>query len=293
MRYSIENEQIILTADTLGAELVSVRNRATGEEMMWSGDPAVWGRHAPILWPYPGKLWKGEYELDGERFAGKSHGFARDMEFTHLDTPSDRLEFSLRWNEETLSRFPRKFCMTVIFTLSGNTVRQQVQVENLDTREMKFGLGYHPAFVIPFDEKHKTEDYEIRFDTPQTPMVVESEGGFVTGKSHPLMEKNSAIPLNDRIFDNDSIGMAELTAKTISLTEKDTGRNITVEIGGFPYVLIWSMPGDPKLRYVCLEPWHNTQDKVDSPADWNQKPGAACVRPGENWSSRLNITFDR
>ena len=53
MQYTIENEYLRLTVDTHGAEAVSVVNKATGAEMLWCGDPAVWGRHAPILFPIP------------------------------------------------------------------------------------------------------------------------------------------------------------------------------------------------------------------------------------------------
>ena len=51
MRYTIENEFIRLTIDSLGAEMVSAVDRATGSEMIWCADPAVWNRHAPILFP--------------------------------------------------------------------------------------------------------------------------------------------------------------------------------------------------------------------------------------------------
>ena len=56
MQYSIENDILRLTVDTHGAEPVSVIHKPTGAELLWRGDPAVWGRHAPILFPYTGKL---------------------------------------------------------------------------------------------------------------------------------------------------------------------------------------------------------------------------------------------
>ena len=68
MRYTIENEFLSVTADTHGAELVSVVDKATGAEMIWGADKAVWGRHAPILFPYCGKLRDGHYELDGTTY---------------------------------------------------------------------------------------------------------------------------------------------------------------------------------------------------------------------------------
>ena len=65
MQYSIENEILRLTVDTHGAEPVSVLHKPTGAELLWQGDPAVWGRHAPILFPYTGKLTGGKMIAKG------------------------------------------------------------------------------------------------------------------------------------------------------------------------------------------------------------------------------------
>ena len=55
MQATIRNDFLTLTVDTHGAEAVSVQN-AQGQEMLWQGDKSVWGRHAPILFPYTGKV---------------------------------------------------------------------------------------------------------------------------------------------------------------------------------------------------------------------------------------------
>ena len=65
MQYSIENDILRLTVDTHGAEPVSVIHKPTGAELLWRGDPAVWGRHAPILFPYTGKLTGGKMIAKG------------------------------------------------------------------------------------------------------------------------------------------------------------------------------------------------------------------------------------
>ena len=49
MRYTVENEFLRVEVDTLGAELASVVDKASGAQMLWQGDPAVWPRRAPIL----------------------------------------------------------------------------------------------------------------------------------------------------------------------------------------------------------------------------------------------------
>ena len=96
MRYTIENEFIRLTVDSLGAEMVSAIDLATGSEMIWCADPAVWNRHAPILFPYAGKLTGGHFKAeDGKIYAGGQHGFARDMEHTLLNQTARELTFEL------------------------------------------------------------------------------------------------------------------------------------------------------------------------------------------------------
>ena len=60
MQATIQNEFLSLTVDTHGAEAVSLKN-AAGEELLWQADPAVWKRHAPILFPWTGKLKDGSF----------------------------------------------------------------------------------------------------------------------------------------------------------------------------------------------------------------------------------------
>ena len=50
-------------------------------------------------------------------------------------------------------------------------------VKNTGEKELRFGIGYHPGFALPFDGAHTTRDYELRFDTPQTPAVIETGTG--------------------------------------------------------------------------------------------------------------------
>ena len=95
MQATIHNEFLTLTVDTHGAEAVSLKN-AAGEELLWQADPAVWKRHAPILFPWTGKLPGGTFEVDGKTYKGGQHGFARDMEHTLLKAEGDTIQLELR-----------------------------------------------------------------------------------------------------------------------------------------------------------------------------------------------------
>ena len=293
MRYTVENEFLRVEVDSLGAELASVVDKASGAEMLWQGDPAVWPRRAPVLFPYCGKLVNGGYTAKGRRYDGGQHGFARDMEHEFLGCEGTSLRFRLASSDKTRALFPFDFVLESTYTLDGRTLHHTLAVTNPGEEVLRFGIGYHPGFNLPFDEKHTTADYELRFDTPQTPVVQETEGGYLNGHTHPMMENSAVIPMNDRMFDNDSICMGNLSAKTLCLVEKDTGRRISFGIEGYPYTLIWSAVGDPTLRFLCVEPWCSLQDRADASGNWEEKPCAAALAPGEHWSTDLAITFQR
>ena len=56
MRYVLENDILRVEVSSNGAELKSVKSKATGQEYMWQADPKYWGRTSPILFPFVGRL---------------------------------------------------------------------------------------------------------------------------------------------------------------------------------------------------------------------------------------------
>ena len=130
MQATIHNEFLTLTVDTHGAEAVSLKN-AAGEELLWQADPAVWKRHAPILFPWTGKLPGGTFEVDGKTYKGGQHGFARDMEHTLLKAEGDTIQLELRSDDAIKAeRFPFDFVLTSTFRLDGKTVHHTLTVRN-------------------------------------------------------------------------------------------------------------------------------------------------------------------
>ena len=77
MEYIIENEYLKVTVTTWGAQVKSVVRKCDGVEHIWQADKAVWGYHAPILFPHAGKVGDGIIEAKGGEYASPQHGFAR------------------------------------------------------------------------------------------------------------------------------------------------------------------------------------------------------------------------
>ena len=147
MEYTIENAYLQVTVQSLGAEITSVIRKSDGVEHMWQADPALWGQHAPILFPHTGRLKDGVLSVDGDLREGAIHGFARNLEHTLVYRNRDTLVLQLTETRETLAYWPRKFRLLSVFSLEEDTLVHTLTVENRDDRAMQFGIGFHPGFI--------------------------------------------------------------------------------------------------------------------------------------------------
>lgn len=292
MDYTIENSDIRITVTTAGAQLKSVIRKEDGVEHMWQADHQVWGYHAPILFPYTGKLTEGFLEAKGRTYAGGQHGFARLMEHRLVHQTENTIVLELTETPETLAKWPYRFRLVSTFRLEQDTVHHTLTVENRDVEDLPFGIGFHPAFAIPFDDSHTAEDYELRFSSLESPLCLRTQpSGLVNGQFYYLDRNIRSIPIDRHLFASDSHCMVNLSSKYLGLFEKNSRRGVVCRIEGFPYTLIWSKPGTPK--FVCIEPWNSIPGEEHGSTDWNQKPAAAILSPGEKWSTTLSTTFLR
>ncbi len=292
MEYSIENEYLKLIVTTWGAQVKSVIRKCDGVEHMWQADPEVWGYHAPILFPHAGKVVDGKIEAKGGVYESGQHGFARLMEHEFVDQTADTIVLELCSSPETLAKFPYEFRLVSTFTLENDTVHHTLTVENLDEEKLPFGIGYHPAFTVPFDDKHVATDYELRFSEMESPICLNClPTGLVQDDHYYLGNNITAIPVDENLFANDSHCMVNLKSATLGIYEKGTGRGVVCSIADFPYNLLWSKPGMPK--FICIEPWHSLPSPQNGSKKWEEKPAAAVLNPGEAWSCTLSTSFVR
>lgn len=281
MQAVLRNDFLTLTVDTHGAEAVSLKNDA-GEEVLWQADPEVWPRHAPILFPWTGELPGSSYSHKGKTYHVVKQGFARDVEHTLVRADENEIVLELRSSPELkATQFPFDFILRSTFRLENRTVCHTLTVENPGSEELRFGIGFHPAFNIPFDRHHTTEDYEFRFDRPESPVILDARPhGLLSGKCYYKWKNAEKIQLTDDLFSNDSFCMAGLRTRTLGIYEKDSGRHIVCNVEDFPYKLIWSALAKP-VRFVCIEPWHSLPSAETDPQEWSERAAAVCLAPGK------------
>ena len=292
MDFVLENDYLKVTVTSKGAQVASVLRKIDGVEHMWQAAPAVWGYHAPILFPHTGKVVNDTIRAKGRDCVSKQHGFARTREHSLVAQEGSRLVLELVSDEQTLESFPYACRLVSTFTLEEDKLHHTLTVENWDEDALPFGIGYHPAFRVPFDDAHTATDYELRFSDMESPLCINNQPkGLMHGNFYYLGTNIDSLPVCPELFANDSHCMTNLVSKTLGIYEKDTGRAVVCHIRDFPYILIWSKPGD--VKFVCIEPWHSLPSPENGSTDWLKKPAAAILAPGESWSTTLTTQFKR
>ncbi len=289
MNYSIENERFFLLIKTQGAEIASVKNKATDQEYIWQADPAVWARHAPVLFPIVGKLYNDQYRLNGKSYKMPQHGFARDKEFALLKQEDQQIAFQLAADEETKKMYPFNFMLTIRYDLSDNRVRVVYQVKNMDKQPMPFSIGAHPAFCCPAQIDHRWEEYQLLFEKDETLDRHFIEDGLRNGRTKRLLNNEHMLALHRHLFTEDAIIFRQIQSEWVSIMAQSTGEKIvTVYCKKFPFLGIWQKLG---ANFYCIEPWYGLTDQVGFTGDFTQKEGIQILAPSEVFEIDYTIEF--
>jgi len=264
---------------TIGAELTSIK--LDGQEKLHQGE-THWKRHAPILFPIVGQIKDGKTIINNKTYEMGQHGFARDMEFKEIEKNT----FLLTESSETLDKFPFKFELYVSYLVQNNELTTIYKVINKDNKKMSFGLGGHPAFICDY----QTGDYQIKFNQNEDAIeFMQLENGLISNETAPNILKENAIDLLPDTFEKDAIIMKKIKSNKIKLYNKKQNKKLLeFDFTGFPYLAFWSKKGAP---FVCIEPWHNTTDKIDSNGQFEDKENILKLKPKETFECKYKIKF--
>lgn len=262
---------------TLGAELTSIK--LNGEEKLHQGEN-YWKRHAPILFPIVGQIKDGKTIINGKEYFMGQHGFARDMEFEKIKEN----KFLLKSSKETLQKFPFKFELYVEYTINGDELATKYVVINKDSKQIQFGIGGHPAFICNYSEGDCRVEFEQKEDKIEFRQL---ENGLISNKECKSFLENNSIKLIPNIFENDAIIMKNIKSNKVTLY-KSNKRILEFDFTGFPYLALWSKVGAP---FVCIEPWYNTADKVNSNGKFEDKEDILKLEPDEKFECEYKVRF--
>ena len=290
MTVTLKNESLTVLIEDKGAQLCSVKNTA-GTEYIWKADPAVWNRHAPLLFPVIGRLQGGQYTVHGKTYNISAHGFARDSVFAVKETTDTRAVFTLTHSEATKAVYPFSFLLTVTYELSGKQLKKSCQVENRSKNTMYFELGGHDGFAIPAGES--MDDYAILLTGLNSfvPYGMD-EACMLTPKGESVSPEQGRIPLKPMPnYGLDTVVVDAPPSHTAQLVNKDNQPRVTLEFADYDYLGLWTMDLPVDTNYVCIEPWTTLPDATFVGRNLTEKQGIRALAPKEVQTITYTTTF--
>lgn len=115
---------------------------------------------ASVLFPFPNRLANGRYEFEGKTYEfplndfgrpNALHGLVFDQKFTLTDQGKDA---SRAWASTQLEcagthpAYPFPFRLSVSYSLSDKALEVEIEATNTGSKNMPFGLGWHPYFNL-------------------------------------------------------------------------------------------------------------------------------------------------
>lgn len=285
----LENDHLKVKVKQNGAELFSVLGKETQLEYMWSGDPAVWGKTSPVLFPIVGTLKENTFLYKDKKYKLSRHGFARDHIFEIESKDNNSAIFLLKSNVETIKDYPFHFEFRLRYELIQKFLQVTYDVVNVGNDEIFFSVGGHPAFKVPLMRESNYEDYYLEFNAIENagrwPI---SSDGLIENRAKPFFNSTNQITLSKSLFDKDALVFKNLLSNIISLRSRKHQHGLDFSFAGFPYLGLWAAK---QADFICIEPWCGIADSVDHDQQIINKEGIEKIAHGKRWAKFWKVKF--
>ena len=281
----IGSSQLSAAIDPLGAQLSLLRD-ASGQDLLWDGDPAFWTGRAPLLFPIVGTLAGGHYRLGTKQYALSRHGFARNCLFEVLEAAASTAAFRLRADDSTLALYPFHFELEVRFALQGALLTVNSTVRNPGAAVLPASFGFHPAlrWPLPYGEPRAEHLITFSMDEPAPARRLNAQG-LLAPQPEATPVHDRQLLLRDDLFRTDALIFDQLRSRELRYGAK-AGPQLRIAFGNTPFLGVWTRPGAP---FICIEPWHGLSDPEGFTGEFGTKPGLFLVPPGGTQQLQLQI----
>ncbi|ATO43827.1 aldose 1-epimerase family protein [Loigolactobacillus coryniformis] len=290
MSLSIKNQFLQANFTEKGAELTNLISLDSGTEYIWQADPQIWGRHAPILFPFVGRLKNDEYHYQGKTYHMGQHGFARDRDFKVVNHEATTISFQLTDDEQSWQIYPFAFELTVTYQLVDNELEVTYFVHNpAEKEDLYFSVGGHPGFNIPLTDENKFEDYYISYEPKKSRVQIPLVGPFNDAAHKTLASTDTDHDLSHDLFSGDALIYELHQPNTFTLKNDHNHQGISVSVPDAPYTGIWS-PYPTTGNFVCIEPWWGIADNLETSGELTEKMGINQLAAGADFTGSFTIT---
>lgn len=269
-------------------------------------DPCIYG--TPVLIP-PSRIRGGRFTYCNQEYNfpinepdrnNSLHGFLQDKPFTVKSLVQEQdyalltLFHKVTVKSEVYKYIPHEFTCELCFKLTDEGMEQTIKVHNHSDKVMPYGLAYHTAFNLNFNNLHHEEELLLKASVKQhvelTKEMVPSGHFGELGNTHKQMRGEGMPVLTedlDNIFTVESLESPRSNFHGMVLLDPTTHDSIVYEVGSsFAYWVIWNCGKEGS--FLCVEPqtWLTNGVNMDLPEKITNVIGIA---PGEKYveTSRL------
>jgi galactose mutarotase-like enzyme len=275
-----EENGLRLIVSRLGAELISLaRVNEAGE---WTGflyrdndlsTPSQgWANHATVMGYYLHRLKNGRSLYRGREIKGGNHGFLRSkiwhLAGSSIEGSGASLRYRITPEDFSPVEYPLKVGVDLTYKIELNTVSVLFEFQNHEpelTAHVAFGL--HPGFAATsFESFHlqMPRGCYRRYFSPDN---------FLSGQTRDIEFAGGEMPFPKTELPGSIIlELVDVPRRLFSYVDPPSGRWMTLNLTGVPYLTLWS-DGGP---FLCIEPCWGLTDHHEQRA-FEKKQGIQII----------------
>lgn len=255
-------------------------------QLLWTPDPSVWPRSAPILFPVVGWTRKGQVRHGGQAYPLGLHGFASARRFEVVEREGAWARLRLSPDDATRRQYPFEFRLDAIYRLDANALVWTLEVGNSGDEPMPYAVGLHPGFCWPL--AGSTAAHCFVFDRPERPEVpVIAPGGLFSDARRPVPLEGARLPLSADLMAQEALCFLDIASRGATL-DNGAGAALRVDLEDFPHLALWARPPAP---YLSIEAWTGYGDPVGFDGDLAEKPSMRILAPGATARHSARFSF--
>lgn len=272
---------LCLIVSRLGAELISVARRDSAGE--WIGffhrdneisPPAKgWANHATVMGYFLHRIKNERTFYRGQEMRGGTHSFLRGKTWHRVKSSRDNeLIYRITPEDFSATEYPLKVSLDLTYRIEGPRISVWFKFRN-DEPELTahVGFGLHPGFAATSFDSFQFEMpaglYRRHF----------SPDNYLSGETEEIWFDGGEMPFpKEKLPGSYILELVDVPDRTFTFSDPPSGRTVTTDLTGVPYLTLWSEGGP----FLCVEPCWGLTDHHDQRA-FENKEGIQQIPAGQ------------
>jgi len=269
-----EENGLRIVVSRVGAELVSLAR--INEGGIWTGflyrdddlsaPSQGWANHATVMGYYLHRLRNGRSLYRGRELKGGNHGFLRSKTWRLIEPSVDNnasLKYQIMPEDFSASEYPLKVGVDLTYKIDNNKVTVLFEFQNREPElAAHVAFGLHPGFAATSFESFRLQMprgcYRRYF----------SPGNLLSGETRDFEFSGGEMPFaRNELPGSFILELVDVPRQQFSYVDPPSGRWVTLDLTGVPYLTLWS-DGGP---FLCIEPCWGLTDHHEQRAFENKQ----------------------